>query len=245
VVLFLPTVIFAQSVTVTGKITDNKDGAPLQGATISVKNSKTSTVSDTKGNFSIKAPSSESVITITYIGYGVYESKAGNGVMNVELKNLNTDLDDVVVVGYGSQKKSHLTGSVGSVDMKTIEDLPIGSLSEALKNQIVGVNVNGGFKRPGEAASITIRNPVYYSKDGGSKDPIYVIDDIIRDKSDFDLLDASEVENISVLKDAAAAIYGIIGSNGVIIVKTKRGKSGISSINYSSSIGTSYAPYLP
>ena len=79
VVLFLPTVIFAQSVTVTGKITDNKDGAPLQGATISVKNSKTSTVSDTKGNFSIKAPSSESVITITYIGYGVYESKAGNG----------------------------------------------------------------------------------------------------------------------------------------------------------------------
>ena len=244
-VLFLPIVIFAQSVTVTGKVIDNSTGTSLEGATIRIKNSKISTVSDTKGNFSIKAPSSESVITITYIGYGVYESKAGNGVMNVELKNLNTGLNDVIVVAYGTQKRSHLTGSVGSVDMKTIEDLPVGSLSEALKNQIVGVNVNGGFKRPGEAASITIRNPVYYSKDGGSKDPIYVIDDIIRDKSDFDLLDASEVENISVLKDAAAAIYGIIGSNGVILVKTKRGKSGLSSINYSSSIGTSYAPYLP
>ena len=108
VVLFLPTVIFAQNVTVTGKITDNTDGTPLQGATISVKNSKISTVSDTKGNFSIKVTSSESIITITYIGYGVYESKAGNGVMNVELKSLNKGLDDVVIVGYGSQKREIL-----------------------------------------------------------------------------------------------------------------------------------------
>jgi TonB-linked SusC/RagA family outer membrane protein len=151
----------------------------------------------------------------------------------------------VIVIGYGTQKRSHLTGAVGTVDVKGIQDMPVGNLSEALKGQIVGVGVSGGYSRPGEPATITIRNPVFLSKDGGSKEPLYVIDDVIRNKNDFDLLDASEIESISVLKDAAAAIYGIMGSNGVIIVKTKRGKAGAPTINYSASYGITDAIKMP
>jgi len=157
----------------------------------------------------------------------------------------DTDLSEVVVVGYGTQKKIHTTGSVATLNTKAIEDLPVASLSEAIKGQIVGVSVSGGYARPGEPATITIRNPIYFSKDGGSKEPLYVIDDIIRTKTDFDLIDVSEIESFSVLKDAAAAIYGILGSNGVIVVKTKRGKAGANNINYSSSFGTTDAIFRP
>ena len=237
--------LFAQQVTVKGKVVDSKTNLPLGRATIKVKNSNVSALTDDNGAFTINAPSAESVITVTYVGYAVYETKAGTGNLSISLEGLGTDLNEVVVVGYGTQRKAHLTGSVGAVEMKNIQDIPVGNLSEALKGQIVGVSVSGGFSRPGEAASITIRNPIYFSKDGGSKEPLYVIDDIIRTKTDFDMLDATEVDNISVLKDAAAAIYGILGSNGVILVKTKRGKSGAASISYNASFGMSDAPYMP
>ncbi len=238
--------LLAQSKTVTGKITDEQTGKPMQSVTVSIKGSSVSTTTDENGDYKIKVPAIESVLKVSSVGYVYVEESVGDRVsLNFLLVKEDKIMDDVIIVGYGTQRKVHLTGSVGSVDMKSVQDLPVGSLSEALKNQIVGVNVSGGFKRPGEAAAITIRNPVFYSKDGGSKEPIYVIDDIIRVKSDFDLLDVTEVENISVLKDAAAAIYGIIGSNGVVIVKTRRGKSGASSINYNASVGLSDAPYMP
>src|SRR5215831_10888444 len=240
----VPFTLFAQ-VTVKGKVTDSKTGEPLAMATIRVKNGNASTVTDINGTFSINAPSAESVISITHVGYQVYESKAGSGNMTVSMAAVSSDLNDVVVVGYGVQKKSHLTGAVGTVDMKNINDLPVGTLSEALRGQLAGVSVSGGYQRPGQPATITVRNPVFFSKDGGNKDPLYVIDDIIRSKADFDLLDASEIESVSVLKDAAGAIYGIVGSNGVIIVKTKRGKIGQSMISYSGSVGFSNAPYKP
>ncbi len=175
------------------------------------------------------------------------EKKAGSGgqSVSVALSEVANELNDVVVVGYGTQKRSHLTGSVGTMSIKAVEDLPVGNLSEALKGQIVGVNVSGGFARPGESATITIRNLYLLFKDGGSKEPLFVIDDIIRSKTDFDLLDATEIESLTVLKDASAAIYGILGSNGVIVIKTRRGKSGAPVISYNGSYGTSDAPRMP
>ncbi len=249
----IPVSLFAQVKTVegkpalkvSGKVIDSKTSLPLAGATIRVKNSNTNTVSNADGEFAITAPSSESIITVTHVGYGVYEAKAAGGNLSVKLDNTSADLNEVIVIGYGTQKKAHLTGAVATIDMKAIQDLPVGNLSEALKGQIVGVGVSGGFSRPGEPATITIRNPIYLSKDGGSKEPLYVIDDIIRSKADFDLLDATEVENITVLKDASAAIYGILGSNGVILIKTKRGKPGTTAISYNGSFGISDAPYMP
>ena len=238
---------FAQSKTIRGVIKDADNQQPLQGVTISIKGRAVGgTFTNSKGEFNLVVPSNDAVLKISSIGYQYQEILVGEKshfsiLMQQETKGLN----DVVVVGYGTQKKSHLTGSVGIVNMKAIEDIPAGSLSEALRGQVNGLSVSGGFQRPGQPATLTIRNPIFFSKDGGSKDPLYVIDDIVRTKTDFDLLDASEVESITVLKDAEAAIYGIIGSNGVIVVRTKHGKAGPSSITYSASFGTSNVPYKP
>lgn len=230
--------LFAQSKTVTGKVTDAETGKPMPSVTVSIKGSTVSTTTNEEGDYSIKVPANESVLKFTSVGFTYQELRVGDKtVLNFALAKEQKAMDEVIVVGYGTQKKSHLTGSVGTVDVKSIQDNPVGSLTEALKGQIVGVSVSGGYARPGESAALTIRNPIFLSKDGGSKDPLFVIDDIIRTKADFDLLDATEVENISVLKDASAAIYGILGSNGVVVVKTKRGRSGTPSVNYSSSFG--------
>lgn len=227
---------------VTGVVIEKETGLPIERVSVAVKGSSTGTTTNMKGEFSIKVPSSSAVLVFSFIGKLRQEVPVGSNIeFNVTLETDNTTLEDVVVVGYGTQKRSHLTGSVATVSMKNLIDLPTGSLSEALKGQIVGVNVSGGYSRPGEGATITIRNPVFYSKDGGQKEPLFVIDDIIRSKSDFDLLDPTEVESLTVLKDAAAAIYGILGANGVIVVKTKRGKSGVASINYNGSYGISSA----
>lgn len=237
----------AQEQKITGKVTNQKTGAPIPNVTVKVKNGVQSVLTNEEGLFTIKVPSSESIISISHVGFSVWEKKAGSGgqTVSVNLTEVSNELNDVVVVGYGTQKRQHLTGSVGTMSIKAVEDLPVGNLSEALKGQIVGVSVSGGFARPGESATITIRNPIYYSKDGGSKEPLFVIDDIIRSKTDFDLLDATEIESLTVLKDASAAIYGILGSNGVIVIKTKRGKSGAPVISYNGSYGTSNAPRMP
>lgn len=238
--------LFAQSKKVTGTVVSQETNEPLQGVTVAIKGLDRSTQTNSKGEFSITVSGMESVLKFTYVGFAFQEFRVGTqSNFKVQLLPNNKQMDEVVVVGYGSQRKSHLTGSVGTIDMKKIEDLPVGNLSEALKGQIVGVNVVGGFSRPGEPATINIRNPIFFSKDGGSKDPLFVIDDIIRTKADFDLLDATEVESISVLKDASAAIYGILGANGVVIVKTKRGKAGATSITYSASVGMTDAPSMP
>ncbi len=237
--------VFAQQRTLSGTISNRETREPLVGATVSVKGTDRNTLTNDKGEFTI-AVSDESVLRITMVGYAYQEIPVGQKTtVSIALQTENKSMDEVVVVGYGTQTKKHLTGSVGVIDMPKIQDLPVGSLSESLKGQIVGVSVTGGYARPGEPATITIRNPVYFSKDGGSKEPLYVIDDIIRTKADFDLLDATEVENITVLKDAAAAIYGILGSNGVVVVKTRRGKSGNTMISYNGSFGVATAPYMP
>jgi len=234
----------AQERVVKGTITD-KDGKPVEGVSVMVKGTTRNTITDSKGVYSIPAAPDET-LEFTHIAYATREVKVGeHPSINIQLNKGDSQLDDVIVIGYGTQKRAHLTGSVVSIDMSKVQDFNTGSLSEALKGQVVGVSVSGGFARPGQPATITVRNPVYFSKDGGSKDPLYIIDDIYRSKSDFDLLDPSEIESISVLKDAAAAIYGILGSNGVIIVKTKRGKSGAFNINYNTSVGITDATKMP
>lgn len=236
----------AQEITVSGVVTDKETGQPMERVTVAVKGTSAGTSTNLKGEFSIKVPSASSILVISYVGRTRQEVPVGaTREFSISLASEPNSLDDVVVVGYGTQKRTHLTGSVGTIEMRKVTDLPVGSLTEALKGQIVGVKVSGGYARPGEPATLTIRNPIYFSKDGGSKDPLFVIDDIIRTKADFDLLDPTEVESISVLKDAAAAIYGILGANGVVVIKTKRGKSGLTSISYNGSIGFSNTPYMP
>ncbi|MBK8953542.1 MAG: TonB-dependent receptor plug domain-containing protein [Chitinophagaceae bacterium] len=222
--MFVSGSLLAQQVTVKGRITDSKTSLPLAGATIKVKNGTVTTVTDVNGMFTINAPSSETVLTISYVGYKLYEAKAGTGVLTIELENTGVDLNEVVVVGYGAQKRAHLTGSVATVDMQKITDLPVSSLAEGLKGQIPGLNVSGGSQRPGDNSTLSIRQNFGFSKDGSSSLPLIVIDDIIQvdpntglpTMDQFNALDPSEVESITVLRDASAAIYGARASQGLL-----------------------------
>ncbi|RRB02440.1 SusC/RagA family TonB-linked outer membrane protein [Larkinella rosea] len=226
---------------ITGTVKDAK-GEPLPGVNVLIKGTKTGTVSDIKGMFRLNLPKGDETLIFSYIGFKTQEVPVkGRTTFEVQLEEDAASLSEVVVVGYGVQKKVSLTGAVATIDMKNVQDLPVNSLSAALVGQMPGVGVSGGTSRPGESAQITVRNPIILSKDGGTLRPLYVIDNVVRSEDDFNALDVSEVEAISVLKDAAAAIYGARSNQGVVVVSTKRGKSGAPKFSYSGSTGISDA----
>jgi TonB-linked SusC/RagA family outer membrane protein len=240
-VSFISLMAMSQDIVVTGRITDKETGKPIEGATVKVKNHTLTAITNADGNFSIRVPSTESVLTVTSVGYLIYEDKAGSGPINISLSPSNAKLDEVIVVGYGTQRQRNITGSVASVDIKRLEELPTANITEALRGQIPGLNVSGGSTRPGLNATLSIRQQFNWGKDGGNNLPLIVIDDVIQvdpnnglsSLDQFNLLDPSEIESITVLRDASAAIYGSRASQGAIIVKTKRGKIGVPKISYS------------
>lgn len=237
--MFAPAIYAQQQITVKGNVTDEV-GEPIVGA--SIKSGSTGTVSDLDGNFTLSVPSN-GTIQVTYLGYLPENIKIDNRrSILVVLKEDSQSLEEVIVVGYGSQRIKDVTGAIVPVDMSKVTDLPVASISEALQGQIPGLSVSGGSSRPGENASIGIRQQVNMSKDGGNSLPLVVIDDVIQVAADasgnssldqLNMLDPSEIESITVLKDASAAIYGSRASQGAIIVKTKRGKEGAPRISYS------------
>jgi TonB-linked SusC/RagA family outer membrane protein len=241
------TTSFSQEKTISGKVIDKPTNTPLQGVSIRVKNGSQATSTDASGDFTIKVPSSESILTFSHVGFGIYETKAGDGkALSIGLSPLDVNLDDVVVVGYGSAKRSNILGAVSSIKAVELENLPVSNLGAALQGRFAGVNVSGGTARPGASATITIRNPMFYTKDaGGTLSPLFIIDDVIRSEEDFNLLDPTEVEDITILKDAAAAIYGVRSANGAIVVKTKRGKVGKTQVTFNSSYAVNDATQLP
>lgn len=244
-------IIQAQERTVTGKVTDQQTGKPLEGVSVKVKNTTTGTVTNAEGQYVIKVPSTESVISISYVGYQIFESKAGDSpVFNVALSSLDRTLDDVVVVGYGTKKRVNVQGSVASVKAAEIEDIPVANLPSSLINRVPGVSVNFASGKPGSTTTINIRNSINFpgAPDGVTNQPLIVIDGIISNPIQwsqspnadiFENIDASQIEDITFLKDASAAIYGAAGAKGVILITTKRGKAGKPKISYSGYFGTS------
>lgn len=230
---------WAQSKTVTGVVRgDNNE--PLAGVSVTIKGTAKTTRTNDKGEFSIVA-SNESVLRFTFVGFAYQETMVGEKTaVTVTLAADNKQLQDVVVIGYGTQKARNVTGSVVAIDPKKLEDLPVASLTEALRGQVPGVNVSGGSTRPGTMASVSIRQQFNWGKDGGGTIPLIVIDDVVQidpatnlpTLDRFNQLDISEVESITVLRDASAAIYGTRASQGAIVVKTKRGKLGTPKISY-------------
>jgi TonB-linked SusC/RagA family outer membrane protein len=236
------TTVYAQTKTVTGRVVDDSASQPLQGVTIRVKNGPQSALTNAEGNFTINVPTTGAVLQYSYVGYEYGEIRIpALGDVKIVMKKIDVKLDEVVVIGYGTQSKRDITGSVATVDMEKITDLPVSSLAEALKGQIPGLNVTGGSQRPGDNASLSIRQQFGWSKDGSSSLPLIVIDDVIQldpntglpTMDQFNALDPSEVESITVLRDASAAIYGSRASQGAIIVKTKKGRIGAPKISYS------------
>lgn len=237
---------FAQNTDIKGTVVD-ENGEPVIGASVRVEGQEGGVITDLDGNYTIKAPKGAKV-TITYIGYQTMTVTAGG---RVQLKEDAQNLDELVVVGYGVQKKAHLTGSVATVDMDEIQDLTSGGLASTLEGLVNGLSVSGGNSRPGENATMYIRDTNSLDDVGSTaQQPLFVIDGYIYPNDvkvgnvtqnlgaeAFNNLDPSEVESISVLKDASAAVYGARAANGVILVTTKKGKLGAPRISYSGTFG--------
>ena len=227
--------------TVQGTVVDEA-GEPVVGASVVVKGTTIGTTTNVDGVFQLAVPQGGE-LQISFIGYITEEITDMAAAKNVVLREDKQQIEEVVVVGYGVQKKAHLTGSVASVPMDEIADISTGNLGSALSGMINGVSVNGGETRPGSEATIYIRNNG--TSISGSQQPLYVIDGFILDASAFNNLDPSSVESISVLKDASAAVYGSRAAGGVILVTTKKGKLGAPKITYNGTVGITDAVSTP
>jgi len=236
---------FAQEAnTIQGTVTSSSDGMPLPGANILEKGTTNGVQTDFDGNYSIIVSSNDATLVISYLGYLRQEiNVAKQSLISVELTEDLANLDEVVVIGYGSQKKSNISGSVSTIAQKEIARNPTANLSNALVGQSTGIIATQRSGAPGEDASdIFIRGIGTL----GNSSPIYVIDGIVRPASDFNQLSANEIESFSVLKDAAsAAVFGIRAGNGVILVTTKRGVEGKMQIDFSTNVGVQQTTRTP
>lgn len=231
----------SSDVTVTGTITDDLGGL-LPGVNVTEKSSKNTVTTDFNGQYKIKVKANATLV-FSYIGMKKAEIPlAGRTKLDFKMQSDSNQLENIVVVGYGTQKKKELTGAIATIKADDLMDLPVTNLSDALKGLVPGLAVTGGAGRPGDAASIQIRQSFGFSKDGNSTIPLVIIDDMIQvdpangrpTLEQFNRLDPSEIESITVLKDGSAAIYGSRASQGAIVVKTKRGKAGKAKFSYNS-----------
>ena len=233
----------AQNQTVKGTVVDEK-GEPVIGASVVVAGQPGSgVITDLDGNYTIQVPKGKK-ITISYIGY-ISQTVAPGG--RVQLKEDAQNLEEVVVVGYGVQKKAPLTGAISTVNVDEIQDLASGDVASSLNGLVNGLSVNNpSINRPGEPSRLSIRDNASLAAAGSkSEEPLFVIDGFISDNTAFNNLDPTTIENISVLKDAAAAVYGARAANGVILVTTKKGKLGAPKISYSGQFGITDAMSHP
>ncbi len=231
-----------QMVSLLGNVLDDTN-EPAIGASVIVKGTTTGTITDLSGNFTISANVGSTVV-ISYIGYASQEIKVSAQAKKIFIK-LQPDakvLDEVVVqVGYSSVKRANLLGAVSDVATKDIQDVVTGNLSTALQGTMAGVQVSQASGAPGASTSIQIRIAGSWNNEA----PLFVIDGFVRDQAAFDILDPSEVESVSILKDASAAVYGARSAGGVVLVTTKKGKQGKINVNYSSTYGISDATRFP
>ncbi len=229
--LFLGISVFAQK-TVTGRITGRGDNQPILGATVQVKGTRTATSTAADGTFTVKVPTDNSILVITAIGFSPMEFPvAGRTTIgDISMAVNNSTLNDVIVTGYTAQKKKDITGAVAIVNVDEMKQTPGGTTESLLQGQAAGVTViNSGL--PGGGSNFRVRGITSL----GNSDPLVIIDGI---RAGINDLDVNDIESIQVLKDAgAAAIYGVSGSNGVIIVTTKRGR-GKAKISYDGYVGT-------
>lgn len=227
----------AQTLTVHGTVVD-PDGEPVIGGTVLVSGTNKATATDIDGKYSLAGVPSDGKLEFRYVGFqNLTENVAGRSEINVTMKQDSQLLDEVVVVGYGVQKKSDVTGAMTNVSAKELNTRPVSNAFEALQGKAAGVDITTS-ERPGTLGSIYIRGQRSLTAEGG---PLYVVDGVpLMSASAIETLNPRDIESIDVLKDASAtAIYGSRGANGVIIVTTKNGKPGTFSLNYSGSVTTS------
>jgi TonB-dependent starch-binding outer membrane protein SusC len=235
--VLLSAVAFAQTA-VSGKVTDSKDGSPVAGATVTVKGAKVATKTGADGTFTINVPANAALV-ITSVGFGSQEVAVGGKTsLEVGLVQINQQLNEVVVVGYGTTRKKDLTGSVNVVTAKDFQKGNITTPEQMIAGKVPGVAITSNGGQPGSGSTIRIRGG---SSLNASNDPLIVIDGVPLDQNGINgasnplsFINANDIETFTVLKDAsAAAIYGTRAANGVIIITTKKGKAGGLKVNFS------------
>ena len=229
--LFLSLSLFAQT-SITGRVLNSTDKQPVVGATVQVKGGKSATLTGSDGTFTITSSTIVKTLVITTIGYESLQVPVnGNSVGDVTLSATTTSLNDVVVTGYTTQKKKDLTGAVSVVNVKDMKDIQAGNPQQMLQGQASGVTVITSGA-PGGPVNVFIRGVTSF----GNTDPLYIIDGV---QLPYNNVNATDIESVQILKDASASIYGVRGSNGVVIVTTKRGKlTGKPTLTYDGYVGT-------
>lgn len=228
---------WAQSIEVTGRVTSQATGEPLSGATVLIKGTTTATSTDDNGYFKINTPGPNSFIVISFIGMRSQEiAVPSNGTVNVQLTSSTDNLQEVVVVGYGTQKKSNVTGAISSVKASDLKDIPNGRIEQALQGRVAGVTIMQNSGQPGSPSTIRVRGITTFN----NNNPLWVVDGVVVDAGGIGYLNQSDIASIEVLKDAAsAAIYGTRAAAGVILVTTKKGARGKLTTNFNGYYGTS------
>ncbi len=228
--------------TVTGKVTDEKTGEGLPGVSVVVKGTQKGAITDIDGTFSLSVPDGKAVLVFSFVGYDPQEVVVGNSsVLNISLKPDLRTLDEMVVVGYGEQRKKDLTGAVASLQTKDITRANPVLAAKAIQGQVAGATVTKASNRPGAGFSITIRGE---NTINNSTEPLVVIDGLMG--GDLNNLNPNDIQSMDILKDASStAIYGARGANGVIIITTKKGISGKPKVSYDAYIGSKVPGHVP
>lgn len=223
---------------ITGKVTSSEDGQGVPGVSVMIKGTNKGTTTDANGSYKINSSSAKDVLSFSAIGYTTSEVAVGSkNTINVVLNVENQALSEVVVVGYGTQKKSQLTGAISQVSAKQISEMPITNLGQALQGRTAGVDVSQSGSKPGQTAKILIRGRRSFN---AGNDPLYVVDGIPL-SAGYEDFNPNDVQSMEVLKDATAtAIYGARGANGVVLITTKRGAvKGKTTVTYDMYVGQS------
>ena len=208
---------------ITGHVIDEK-GEALQGVSVVVKGSTSGTTTDASGTFTINANKGD-ILVFSGIGYYEQEVPVSDNALNIVMKSLVGQMDEVVVVGYGTTTRKATTSSISTIDVAKVAALPTQSISDGLQGRVSGGIMTASGGSPGRKAQIYVR--------GADRAPLFVIDGVIRSQNDFENLNPNDIADMSVLKDASAtAVYGSTGANGAVLVTTKKGTAGKPLISY-------------
>jgi TonB-linked SusC/RagA family outer membrane protein len=237
IVLLFSFQLHAQNVTVKGKVTSKTSNEVLPGATVAVKGGLQATQTDASGNYVLTVPAGA---TLVFSNIGMEDQEiplvSGTSVYNVQLGIKSGSLNEVVVVGYGTQRRATLTGAISSVKARDLENVPNGRVEQALQGRVSGVTILQNSGQPGSSSTIRVRGITTFN----NNNPLWVVDGVVVDAGGIGYLNQSDIESIEVLKDAAsAAIYGTRAATGVILVTTKKGRSGKPVVSYNGFYGTS------